>query len=98
MPSRCIALVTIAFALVFSANVSTAMAQQKVQTPDQTQIVNTVNTIFTAARADDVAKFDSRRRIGFLYLRWRRPIQRGCRHGRDQSSACSRQTLRLEHD
>jgi hypothetical protein len=56
---RCIALVTVAFALVFSANVSTARGQQKLLTADQTQIVNTVSTIFTAARADDVAKFDS---------------------------------------
>src|SRR6202011_2544041 len=56
---HCNALVTIAFALVFSANVSTARAQQKLLTADQTQIVNTVSTIFTAARADDVAKFDS---------------------------------------
>jgi hypothetical protein len=54
---HCIALVTIAFALVFSANVSTAREQQKLLTADQTQIVNTVSTIFTAARADDVAKF-----------------------------------------
>jgi hypothetical protein len=54
-----IALVTIAFGLVFSANVSTARAQQKLLTADQTQIVNTVSTIFTAARTDDVAKFDS---------------------------------------
>ena len=60
MSSRhCIALVVIAFALVFSANVSTARAQQKLLTVDQTQIVNTVSTIFTAARTDDVAKFDS---------------------------------------
>src|SRR5260370_675132 len=56
---HCIALVTVAFALVFSANVSTARGQQKLLTTDQTQIVNTVSTIFTAARADDVAKFDS---------------------------------------
>src|SRR3982075_1381575 len=56
---RCIALVTVAFALVFSAKVSTARGQQKLLTADQTQIVNTVSTIFTAARADDVAKFDS---------------------------------------
>jgi ketosteroid isomerase-like protein len=59
MPSQLrIALVTTAFAL-FSANISTAGAQQKLLTADQTQIVNTVSTIFTAARADDVAKFDS---------------------------------------
>src|SRR5260370_9475095 len=56
---HCIALVTIAFALVFSANVSTARAQQKLLTADQAQIVNTVRMIFAAARTDDVAKFDS---------------------------------------
>ena len=56
---HCIALVTIAFTLVFSGNVSTARGQQKLLTADQTQIVNTVSTIFTAARTDDVAKFDS---------------------------------------
>jgi hypothetical protein len=55
---RRIALVTIAFA-VFSANISTVGAQQKLLTADQTQIVNTVSAIFTAARTDDVAKFDS---------------------------------------
>jgi hypothetical protein len=54
-----IAMVSIAFALVFSGNVSTAKAQQRLLTADQTQIVNTVSTIFTAARADDVATFDS---------------------------------------
>jgi ketosteroid isomerase-like protein len=47
------------FALGFSPNVSTAGAQQKSLTPDQKQIVDTVSTIFTAAHADDVAKFDS---------------------------------------
>jgi hypothetical protein len=50
-----IALVAIAFA-AFSANISTAGAQQKLLTADQTQIVNTVSTIFTAARTDNVAK------------------------------------------
>jgi len=62
---RCIALVTVAFALVFSANVSTARGQQKLLPANQTQIVNTVSTIFTAARADDVAKFDSVIASGF---------------------------------
>jgi ketosteroid isomerase-like protein len=47
------------FALGFSPNVSTARAQQKSLTSDQKQIVDTVSTIFAAARADDVAKFDS---------------------------------------
>src|SRR5258708_29636937 len=53
-----IALVTIVFA-AFSASISTAGAQQKPLTADQTQIVNTVSTIFTAASTDDVAEFDS---------------------------------------
>src|SRR5258705_9991713 len=53
-----IALVTIVFA-VFSANISTAGTQARLLTADQAQIVNTVSTIFTAARTDDVAKFDS---------------------------------------
>jgi hypothetical protein len=48
---------TIAFVLMFSASVSTARAQQKL-TAEQTQIVDTVSTIFTAARADDLAQFD----------------------------------------
>jgi ketosteroid isomerase-like protein len=47
------------FALGFSPNVSTARAQQKSLTSDQKQVVDTVSTIFTAAHADDVAKFDS---------------------------------------
>ena len=52
-----IALATTALALMFSANPVTARAQQKLV--DQAQIVDTVSTIFTAARTDDVAKFDS---------------------------------------
>lgn len=56
---HCVALVTIAFALVFSANVSTASGQQKLLATDQAEIVNTVSTIFAAARTDDLAKFDS---------------------------------------
>src|SRR5229473_53109 len=47
---------TIAFAL--SASISSARAQQKL-TAEQTEIVDTVSTIFTAARADDLAQFDS---------------------------------------
>jgi hypothetical protein len=47
------------FALIFSPNVTTARAEQKSSTSDQKQVVDTVSTIFTAARADDVAKFDS---------------------------------------
>ena len=49
----------VTFALLFSTIVSTARAQQKSLTPDQQQVVDTVSTIFTAARADDLAKFDS---------------------------------------
>jgi hypothetical protein len=49
----------IIFALGFSPNVCTTRAQQMSLTSDQRQVVDTVSTIFTAARADDVAKFDS---------------------------------------
>jgi hypothetical protein len=44
---------------MFFVNVSTAGAQQKLMTADQKQVVDTVSTIFTAALAEDVAKFDS---------------------------------------
>jgi Domain of unknown function (DUF4440) len=54
-----IALVTITWALMFSANPVTARPQQKLVTTDQAQIVATVSTIFAAALTDDVAKFDS---------------------------------------
>ena len=60
MSSRCrIALATLVLALMFSANASSARAQQKPVISDQKQIVDTVSTIFTAARADDLAQFDS---------------------------------------
>jgi hypothetical protein len=49
----------VTFALIFSPNVFTARAQQNRLTSNQKQVVDTVSTIFTAARADDVAKFDS---------------------------------------
>jgi ketosteroid isomerase-like protein len=49
----------VTFALIFSPNVSTVRAQQTSLTSDQKQVVDTVSTIFSAARADDVAKFDS---------------------------------------
>src|SRR6266481_1888884 len=52
-------LLTVALALIFSAHVSTAGAQEKRLTAEETQIVNTVSMIFAAARTDDVAKFDS---------------------------------------
>jgi ketosteroid isomerase-like protein len=47
------------FALIFSPKVSTARAEQKSLASEQKQVVDAVSTIFTAARADDVAKFDS---------------------------------------
>ena len=53
------ALAAVTFALIFSSSVSNARAQQNSLTPDQKQVVDTVSTIFTAARTDDVAKFDS---------------------------------------
>jgi hypothetical protein len=49
----------VTFALIFSPNVPTARAQQMSLTSDQKQVVDTVSAIFIAARADDVAKFDS---------------------------------------
>jgi hypothetical protein len=49
----------VTLALIFSPNVTTVRAQQKSLTSDQKQVVDTVRTIFSAARADDVAKFDS---------------------------------------
>ena len=49
----------VTFALIFSPNLPTAKAQQKSLTSDHKQVIDTVSTIFTAARADNVAKFDS---------------------------------------
>jgi len=47
-------------ALASSAlGISTVRAQQKSLTSEQKQVVDTVSTIFTAARTDDVPKFDS---------------------------------------
>jgi hypothetical protein len=51
-----ISLAAIGFVLMFSANVSVVKAEQKLSATEQTQIVNTVSTIFAAARTDDVAK------------------------------------------
>ena len=59
MSSQLSTVLAVTFAIIFSANVSTARAQQKSLTSDQRQVVDTVSTIFTAARADDVARFDS---------------------------------------
>jgi ketosteroid isomerase-like protein len=50
---------------MLSASISPARAQQKSLTPEQTQVVDTVRTIFIAARADDAAKFDSVLAPGF---------------------------------
>src|SRR3984885_15185014 len=49
----------VTFALFFSPNVSTVRAPPNSPPSAQKQVVDTVSTIFTAARADDVAKFDS---------------------------------------
>ena len=59
MSSKLTIALAVTFALIFSPNVSTVTAQQTSLTSDQKQVVDTVSTIFTAARADDVAKFDS---------------------------------------
>jgi hypothetical protein len=49
---------TAALTLILGAEPIIASADPKL-TAEQSQIVDTVNTIFIAARADDVAKFDS---------------------------------------
>jgi hypothetical protein len=54
-----LALTTTALALILSAYPVTARAQQNLVTADKAQIIDIVSTIFTAAKADDVAKFDS---------------------------------------
>jgi ketosteroid isomerase-like protein len=54
-----LAFTTTALALMIYANPVTARGQQKIVTAEQSQIVDTVSTIFAAARTDDVAKFDS---------------------------------------
>jgi ketosteroid isomerase-like protein len=59
MSSRFPIRLAVIFALIFSANVFAARAQQKPLTSDETQVVDTVSTIFAAARADDLAKFHS---------------------------------------
>jgi ketosteroid isomerase-like protein len=58
-PQLRIALAITVFALACTMSVSIADAQQKPLTADERQIVDTVSTIFAAARTDDVAKFDS---------------------------------------
>jgi ketosteroid isomerase-like protein len=49
----------VTFALIFSPTISTVRAQQGPLTSDQKQVVDTVSTIFRAASAEDIAKFDS---------------------------------------
>ena len=49
----------VTFAIIFSPNVSTARAPQKSLTSEQKQVVDTVNTIFSAASTEDIAKLDS---------------------------------------
>ena len=67
-------------------------------TAAQSQIVDTVNTIFTAARADDVAKFDSVIASDFYIY------DGGVRFNGDgvmaviQAQHASGQTLRVERD
>ena len=53
------ALATTALALTCSANPALASAQPQPVTADQAQIIDTVSTVFAAARAEDIAKFDS---------------------------------------
>jgi len=60
-----IALATAALTVVLSANSVTARAQQKLVTAERAQIIDTVSTIFAAARTDDVAMFDSVIASGF---------------------------------
>jgi hypothetical protein len=60
MPSQLrITLATIGLALMSPLHVCAAKAQQKVLTNEQSQIVDTVNTMFTAVRTDDAAKLNS---------------------------------------
>jgi hypothetical protein len=54
-----IPLAALASILLVATKLSAASAQEKHLTTDQKKVVDTVSTIFTAARADDVAKFDS---------------------------------------
>jgi ketosteroid isomerase-like protein len=54
-----ITLVTLGLALMSSVHISAARARQKVLTNEQTQIVDTVNTMFTAIQTDDAAKLNS---------------------------------------
>jgi ketosteroid isomerase-like protein len=65
MSSRLTIAFAVAFALIFSPGVFTARVQDKPLTSDERQVVDTVSTVFTAARADDLAKFQSVIASGF---------------------------------
>jgi hypothetical protein len=65
MSSKLPIALAVTFALIFSLNFSAERAQQRALTLEQRQVVDTVNRIFTAARTDDVAKFDSVIASGF---------------------------------
>jgi ketosteroid isomerase-like protein len=54
-----ITLLTIGLALMSFVHVSAASAEQKILTNEQNQIVDTVNTIFTALQTDDDTKLNS---------------------------------------
>jgi ketosteroid isomerase-like protein len=54
-----VGVVTIEFVLICFANVSAARGQQKLLTPEQRHIVDTVSSMCTALRTDDTPKFDS---------------------------------------
>jgi hypothetical protein len=56
---RCNTLATVVFTVFFTTYTRTVEGEHRLLTPEQTQIVNTVSTVFTAARTDDVAKFNS---------------------------------------
>jgi ketosteroid isomerase-like protein len=52
-------LVMIGLAIMSSGHIFAARAQQKVLTNEQSQILDTVNTIFTAIQTEDAAKLNS---------------------------------------
>ena len=54
-----IALATIAFLFLFSVLRLVAGQPQMAPTPEETQIVGTISTLFVALREENVAKFDS---------------------------------------
>jgi len=65
MSSRLTIVFALAFALIFSPCVFRARAQEKTLASDERQVVDTVSTVFAAARADDLAKFHSVIASGF---------------------------------